>query len=314
MSGRDQVYGQLISKIVAGGPELAVEFLTKKGLLRETMTCLECNVIMKLSPHRSVDGFIWRCHNTKCTKIRTTRSIRSESPLEGFRADLKKIVHAFYLWAKDMPERKIVEMAGLSRSFVVQFMRDLRLACQSYFERNPIKLGGEGIICQADESCFSAKRKNGVGKTTKQIWVFGIVDTSTTPARPFMTVVPNRTAETLIPIIEKVCLPGTIIHTDGAKVYTKLSSQKFTHESVNHKTNFVDPITKAHTQNVESLWGASKARIVAMHGAYKAVLQEYLWEFMWRHEFAGNELNTILQHFGEGAELARLNGRLSNLN
>ena len=59
----------------------------------------------------------------------------------------------------------------------------------------------------------------------------------------------------------------------------------------------VDPITKAHTQNVESLWGASKARIVTMHGAYKTALPLHLWEFMWRNRFPGAELNTILQHF-----------------
>lgn len=168
---------------------------------------------------------------------------------------LKKIVQLFQLWAENLSEKKIVDLTGVSRSFVVEFMKYLRLACQYHMKRNPVRLGGEGIICQVDESCFSAKRKNGVGKRTKQIWVFGIVDTSTTPSKSFVTVVKNRRAKTLLSIIEKVCLPGTIIHTDSAPVYARLSAYGFTHRTVCHKLHFVDPITGAHTQNIESLWG-----------------------------------------------------------
>ena len=37
-----------------------------------------------------------------------------------------------------------------------------------------------------------------------------------------------------------------------------LEKRKFAHHTVNHSTNFVDPITGAHTQGVEHAWGQLK--------------------------------------------------------
>ena len=37
--------------------------------------------------------------------------------------------------------------------------------------------------------------------TTEQIWVFGLVDTSRTPALGYMEIVPQRDAATLLPLI-----------------------------------------------------------------------------------------------------------------
>ena len=51
-------------------------------------------------------------------------------------------------------------------------------------------------------------------------------------------------------------LPGSIIHTDGWKAYNNIPtlSGGYTHMVVNHSKNFVNPLTGAHTQNVERMW------------------------------------------------------------
>ena len=58
-----------------------------------------------------------------------------------------------------------------------------------------------------------------------QIWVFGIVDTSYTPSRGYVEIVERRNAATLFPIIQSVCLDGSIIHSDEWKAYQKIPSE-----------------------------------------------------------------------------------------
>ena len=114
------------------------------------------------------------------------------------------------------------------------------------------------------------------------MWVFGIVDTSFVPARGFMTVVPNRSAATLKPIIQHVVRPGTIIHSDEWRSYNNLKVLGFEHHTVNHSVNFVEPVTGVHTQNIESYWAKNKRRCKNMKGIKREFLQDYLNEYMWR--------------------------------
>ena len=72
--------------------------------------------------------------------------------------------------------------------------------------------------------------------------MLGILACEFQPPRPLFQEVPNRTAGTLIPIIESMVRPGTIIHTDGWAAYNSLE-QKYDHRPVNHSANWVDPAT-----------------------------------------------------------------------
>jgi hypothetical protein len=75
-----------------------------------------------------------------------------------------------------------------------------------------------------------------------------MVDTSTKPATGYMESVPDRTARTLLPIIEDYTLPGTTVHSDEWRAYSMVQSlQTITqHNAVNHSVNFVDPQTGVH--------------------------------------------------------------------
>ncbi|ORD96497.1 hypothetical protein HERIO_1570 [Hepatospora eriocheir] len=71
------------------------------------------------------------------------------------------------------------------------------------------------MIVQIDKGFFRYKQKyNRDRQPTREIWVFGLADCSFTPAKISLHFVPNRTANTLLPIIERVCATETIIHND----------------------------------------------------------------------------------------------------
>ncbi|KRH93411.1 hypothetical protein M153_9020001099 [Pseudoloma neurophilia] len=68
-------------------------------------------------------------------------------------------------------------------------------------------LGGPNRIVEIDEPLFVHKTKCNVnvGRFAEtQVWVFGIADTTFTPAKVYLEVVESRSAQRLLPIIVRV--------------------------------------------------------------------------------------------------------------
>ena len=89
-----------------------------------------------------------------------------------------------YLWSQDAPVKMTTENTGLSKMTVIQWFSNHRNICSQYLVNNPIQMGGPGIILEIDESLFRHKPKYHRGRQPQHDsgWVFGIVDTSSTPA------------------------------------------------------------------------------------------------------------------------------------
>ena len=119
------------------------------------------------------------------------------------------------------------------------------------------------------------------------MWVFGMVDTSHQPAIGYMEVIPDRTAATLLPIIQRHVLSGTIVHSDEWRSYSQVAGLPGvqSHQTVNHSVTFVDNTTGAHTQNIESYWNRVKLKLKRMKGCHSHQIPSYLDEFMWRERF-----------------------------
>lgn len=114
--------------------------------------------------------------------------------------------------------------------------------------------------------------------------MFGLADSSHTPALGYMELVPDRSAATLLPIIQAHVAPGTIIHSDEWSAYQRVGSlpNVAAHETVNHSIEFVNSTTGTHTQSIESYWNRSKLKLKRMRGCHATELPSYLDEFMWR--------------------------------
>ncbi len=92
--------------------------------------------------------------------------------------------------------------------------------------------------------------------------MFGLVDVSHTPSLGMMRVVPDRTAATLLPLIQQHVAPGTIIHSDMWSSYRRVAAlpNVAAHRTVNHSIQFVTP-AGVHTQNIESYWNRVKTKL-----------------------------------------------------
>lgn len=119
------------------------------------------------------------------------------------------------------------------------------------------------------------------------MWVFGIVDTSQAPSVGYMEVVHTRDAATLLPIIQAHVAPGSVIHSDEWRAYSRVGTLPpvASHRTVNHSLTFVDPTTGVHTQNIESYWNRVKIKLKRMRGCMSDQIPSYLDEFMWMEHY-----------------------------
>lgn len=286
-----------LSKIIYGSKRDAILYLRQKGVLKNTLRCNVClSEMIETRKDNSADGYVFKCYNKHCEKHKTTKSIRCESFLCQFNIDLRKFIHFIYLYSKERLQKQIIEDVGVGKTLCGKICEKLRANCTAFLTRNPIIIGGPGVIINIDESKFNFNVKSHRGRSpTAAIWVFGMVDTSFSPSRGVMQVVENRSRDILIPIIQSHVRPQSIIYSDEWSAYANLSDYDYIHGTVCHKYHFKNPETGVHTQYVESYWNRQKNRIKAMLGVKKEVLSTYLDEFMFRDLFKENLYEKIFE-------------------
>ncbi|ORE00004.1 hypothetical protein A0H76_2516 [Hepatospora eriocheir] len=85
--------------------------------------------------------------------------------------------------------------------------------------------------------------------------MFGLADVSYTPTKISLHLVSNRVSSTLIPIIERVCAPSIVIHSDEWNAYLDITSRlRFSYSTINHGKSFVNAFTGIHIHNIKSAW------------------------------------------------------------
>ena len=107
----------------------------------------------------------------------------------------------------------------------------MREICAADLLANPIAIGGPNTTVEMDDSLFS-RRKNHQGRQLPQQCVFGGIYRETREC--FMYTVPDRSAATLLPIIQGSIRPGTTIMSDLWAAYGGIQAMGYTHLTVNH--------------------------------------------------------------------------------
>ncbi|CAB9504228.1 Inherit from opiNOG: protein Hydra magnipapillata [Seminavis robusta] len=152
-------------------------------------------------------------------------------------------------------------------------------------DRDDYMLGGPGCIVEMDEGKFG-RRKDNRGRCVNADWVFGMVERGG-ERKLALAVVPDRKANTLLPLIMAFVRPGTTIHTDMHGGYNKIATlpgYNYTHKTLCHKYEFVAQ-DGTHTQTIKGNWRVLKKNVPESQRE-GSNLQEYLYECMWRRKHA----------------------------
>ena len=263
-----------------------IKYLRSNNLLRSKQLCYRCNR-WKTNVKRKncFDNYVWKCPNKKCNQ---TNSIRTGSffvERKFSRIPLRVLFAIIYFFAQDANQTLIYKNIGnhITRQRIGQWQQYLRDICTCWLLDNPFKIGGPGKIVQVDESKPGGKRKYNKGRSlgNDPDWLIGVY--STDSKQGCIQIVTNRNQKTCRTFLKKHVKPGSIIHSDEWKGYTKLQEDGFMlHETVCHKRNFKDPKTGAHTQGIEGIWGVTKARFKTIRGFPKHLRPTYIDEALYR--------------------------------
>jgi len=120
-----------------------------------------------------------------------------------------------------------------------------------FLEGCSLKIGGPNKTVEIDESKFG-RQKYHRGHPVKGQWVFGGVERES--GETFFVPVKDRTADTIMAIIRDWIEPGTTVISDCWGAYCDLGPRGYTHQTVNHSIQFVDPDKRAHTNTIEGTW------------------------------------------------------------
>ena len=274
---------------------LAVEFGQELGLLPTSRRCA-CggHTVLKQKVNDQNMGFYFRCTTFACRK---ETSLRKDTFFESSKLPISAILKILYYFIRDNQQQEELrfQLRINSATTIVDWKNFCREVMVEYFIRHPIILGGEGRIVEIDEALL-VRRKYNVGRIVRQQWVFGLYDVGS--KRGFVCTVENRTRETLYAIISQYILPGSTIISDCWAAYGTLGDGGFNHLTVNHSMNFVDPVTFATTNHVESCWQKIKQKHKARYGTHRTTLVSHLAEYMWRQRF-GKSLDDFVEHITE---------------
>ena len=249
--------------------------------------------LVNVNASRTSDLYQWRCnHRGYGNKHDIRLSIRHGSWFSQSNMTLEEILEFTYWWCCGFTQDQIALQLKTSPRTNVDWCNFCRETCEMILlhdSENGAKIGGDGIIVEIDEYKF-VNRKCGKEDQSTSGWVFGGLERQQ-PDKCFMIVVPDRTANTLVSLIEKHVEKGSVIISDCWKAYDRLGEIGYTHLTVNHSVNFVDPISGAHTNTIGGMWQKAKYGIHMPRFSIKEKhLSSYLGTFLWRQKHKDQDL------------------------
>ena len=291
------------------------------GVIVKPEVCPNCGkgLSFKKDPYTMIAHGNDPSNDKGCFRLRCKdRTCNKELPLFAntffnFRKlPVHRILHLLHLWLGGSTIRTMILITGISEPTIIGLRRAFRkMVSQTYLqfldtaqdedlEYDQGQIGGPGVEVQIDESAFG-KRKYNLGHYVDTKWVFGGIEITNVNGKKrggrfFAVVVPDRSKESLIPVLRKFIRPGTEIVSDGWSAYrcvgdlTDEGEQEalYTHFSVNHSLHYVDPESGRHTNTIEGKWGALKKAIPRQGFREGSILQEYLGEQWWRNVNKGH--------------------------
>ncbi|ODM88686.1 putative transposase-like protein [Orchesella cincta] len=260
----------------------------------------------------SYQGFQWECGQSFAGfRCRHTKAITTGSFFDDVRMSWLTVWDLILHWFFQTPVIAASSQLKCGKDAAIDWYSFCREICYEIVSEMDICIGGVGLHVEIDEThLFKRKYNRGRILAAEHVWCFGGICRESKEA--FLHIVPDRSGNTLWPIIKRRVHPGTIILTDSARVYNSLHQAErggFQHYQVNHKRNFVLPSdSNVHTNTIERIWGLLKGMVKGPMNDAK--LEMYLGEFIYRRHFfkslssmdkqtSGRFLKIFLEHVRE---------------
>ena len=236
----------------------ALRMLKELGALRKMQVCVcgsEMKVVMREKKR------VFRCGKNNC---KAEVSLRYGSVFFDSGKGCKQIMRIARCWLKRESSDEAVKSTPFNPDTIsLWYTRFNQLVMKSVSSKRK-KIGAPGMVVELDEMRLGHKKYER-GHRVDGAWVLNGVERSA-EKRKFSVVVLAQNAETLHRVISENVEEGSIVFTDGWKGYKGIESAcGVSHETVNHKRYFKDPVTGVCTNTVEGVNGALKATVPIRH-------------------------------------------------
>lgn len=262
-------------QIIDNDSKKSINWARQNGLLAKKCICCEIEMKEKTT-NDNIEKLRW-----KCSKCKKTKTIKFNSIFEKSKLSINLLIKLIYWWSKGLnAENTAKQLAIKSDNTIVNWFEVLRDFVSFYLSSNQTKLGGRNKIVEIDEMKLG-KRKYHRGRRIEGQWIFGMIERDSDPLKICFFPVNDRTMSTLKEIIINYVEPESIIISDCWKAYNFLENYNYIHLKVNHSHEFLDPITGAHTNNIEGSWNLLR-KSMPRFGTTKRMYYGYLQEHIWR--------------------------------
>ncbi len=241
----------------------------------DTPCCTRCGSTEKITAQKKVGNY-W------CGSCREYFTVRTGTPLERCKIDIRKFIYAAYLL---MTARKGISSLQLSKELSVQqrtawyVLHRLRVMCgpskmkalHGQVEIDEMYLGGLEENKHQHKKCPDAQ-----GGKDKQI-ILGMRERE---GRVFALPIKNKSSGTIHANVHKFVRPDSTVYTDENLSYKGMFV--FKHESINHSAKeWVKGM--AHTNGIESVWAVLQRGFTGTyHHFSKKHCRAYVNEFTFR--------------------------------
>ena len=170
--------------------------------------------------------------------------------------------------------RTAAEVVGINRNTARLFFCRLRtMIAEEQEKRSP--LAGE---IEVDESYFGGRRKGKRGRGARgKVRVFGLLKRG---GKVYTKIIANAKAGTLLPIMQSMIVPDSVVYSDALPSYNVLDVSEFKHLRINHSQRFVNRHT--HINGIENFWNQAKRHLRKFNGIPKQSFYLFLKECEWR--------------------------------
>lgn len=135
--------------------------------------------------------------------------------------------------------RTAAHLVKVNKSTAAYYFQRLSEIIAHQIEQESSKIFGGEI--EADESFFGGTRKGKRGRgAVGKVPVIGLLKQG---CRVYTKIIPDTSSATLIPIIDRKVIPGTIVYSDCWRGYNVLDVSEFKHYRINHSKLFADKKT-----------------------------------------------------------------------
>ncbi len=215
-----------------------------------------------------------RCRHEFSSNIYPVKDIRSTID------DWQKCIHVFI---RQRAILTISEETGIGHCRIASMVDILRQCMASDIPgrfNGPVELDETYIGGQRKNKCLHIRRiKAKRGHGTDKLPIMGVFDRSS--KQVYIEVMPVKLSMYhLFRITNSKLIHGTLIITDGYKMYRGFKARGFKHEYVDHDGGeYVRG--EIHTNNIEGFWGILKRKLGCIGGMRRNRLHLFVAEIVW---------------------------------